>query len=98
MSKSKTNGEEKLYSELDALFSRLCSQSAADHDKHILAKTNELAQCMKRLERKAFYEKIFFRLGVLLLIIGVGILFWSSIRIYVIFLIRFAFVYVSRFI
>ncbi len=98
MSKSKTNADDKLYSELEDLFNRLSSQSDNDalNDKHIFDKTNELVQCLKKLERKAFYEKILFRLGCLLLVVGLGILFWGSIRIYVIYLIRFAFVYVSN--
>lgn len=87
-SQNKTSDEDT-YKELNILFSQLTTKNLNDKS------TKELIKSIDYLKRKHFYEKLLFRLGVILLILGIITLFWDKLRIYAIFLNRFIVVLVS---
>ncbi len=91
----KTTNEE-VYNDLNKLFNNLNNNNViATNKDDICQKTNQLICLIDKLKRRKRLEKFLFRLGVFLLIIGLIILFWTDLRIYFVFLIRFIFSYVN---
>lgn len=84
----------KIYNDFNELFNKLNTAKELNKDQKIKTKTNELVKLVDSLKFKEKLKRNLFRLGVLLLIIGLIVLFWSNLRIYFIFLIRFIFIYV----
>lgn len=87
---------EQVYNDLNKLFNNLNNNNVISMNKNeICEKTNQLICLIDKLIRRKRFEKFLFRLGVFLLIIGLIILFWTDLRIYFVFLIRFIFSYVN---
>lgn len=87
----------EIYRDFNDFFNKLNSFKIDDtNNQQVTSKTNELINLVDRLKRKEKYEKLLFKLGIFLLIIGLIVLFWESLRIYFIYLVRFIFIYVSK--
>lgn len=89
--------------DLDKIDNILKELNGHYESKPVLNKQNEeiekltiqLANNINKIQRKQWIEKVCFRLGIILLLVGIIILFWSKLEIHFIYFIRLCIVYVS---
>ena len=86
---------EKLFVSVDSYFTDESKDVKQAIDLEITAKTKKLINELKKIEKKEAGERFLFKIGILLLLIGICGLFLDDVKLHLIFLARWIMVLVK---